>query len=113
MAPSKHSRRSFLTAVAAAVVLPAATVLAADDLNALRRSGAVGERFDGFLVARQGSARATVDSINAQRRKIYEKRAKEAGVALEQIGRVYAEQIMKDAPNGTYFLQEGGQWVQK
>ncbi len=113
MAPSIHSRRYFLTAVAAASLLPAMTALAADDLNALRRAGAVGERYDGFLVARDGGARATVDSINAQRRKIYEKRAKDAGVALEQIGRVYAEQIMKDAPRGTYFLQESGQWVQK
>ena len=108
-----HSRRHFLTALAAASLLPAAAALGADDLNALRRSGAVGERYDGFLVARDGGARGTVDSINAERRKIYEKRAKEAGVALDQIGRVYAEQIMKDAPKGTYFLQEGGQWVRK
>ena len=113
MAPFKHCRRHFLTALAAAILLPAAAALGADDLNALRRSGAVGERYDGFLVARDGGARATVDSINAQRRRIYEKRAKEAGVPLDQIGRVYAEQIMKDAPGGTYFLQESGQWVRK
>ena len=109
------TRRTFLAATALAVVLPAVPALGAGKLDELRTSGAVGERYDGFLVVRDGGgdAKAAVKKINGQRRKIYEKRAKEAGVSVEQIGQVYAQEIMEDAPNGTYFLTQDGKWSKK
>lgn len=115
MTKTRLNRRTFLAATALAIALPAAAALGADKLDSLRTSGAVGERYDGFLMVKDGGgdAQATVDKINGQRRQIYEKRAKKSGVSLEQIGQVYAGEIMEDAPKGTYFLQKNGQWVRK
>ena len=115
MTKNALTRRSFLAASASALVLLPASIRAASKLDELRTSGAIGERFDGFLMVRGGGgdAKSTVQKVNGQRRKIYEKRAKSAGVSVDQIGRVYAEEIMEDAPKGTYFLKEDGQWVKK
>lgn len=85
----------------------------ADQLDDLRRSGAVGEAYDGFARARDGSAQGFVTSLNEQRRVIYVQRAKAQSVTVEQVGRVYAVEILKKAPAGTWFLKENGQWTQK
>lgn len=85
----------------------------AESLDALRASGAVGERFDGLLAARDGSAKAYVKKVNAQRRKIYAKRAKAQGIAAGQVGRVYAREIMADVAPGTWLLKPDGSWAQK
>lgn len=110
------NRRIFLgAAVALAFSAAALTALPAyaDKLNDLRLSGAVGEAYDGFARAREGSAKSFVQGVNAQRRKIYTKRAKSQGVSVDQVGRVYAGQIAKKAPSGTWFLLESGKWKQK
>jgi hypothetical protein len=62
--------------------------------------------------ARRG-ARSAVDAVNAKRRAIYAERAKEQGTAADQVGRVYARQILTKAPAGTWFLKESGEWVRK
>lgn len=85
----------------------------AQDLDALRASGQVGERFDGYAQARDGSLGGFVQQVNAQRKQIYQQRAAEQGVSADQVGRVYAKEIMAKAPKGTYFLNESNQWVQK
>ena len=85
----------------------------ADQLDDLRASGAVGEAFDGFTRARDGSANEFVAGLNDRRRAIYVKRAKSEGVSVEQVGRVYAVEIFKKAPGGTWFLSEDGKWSQK
>ena len=85
----------------------------ADQLDDLRRSGAVGEAYDGFARARDGSAQGFVASLNEQRRTIYVQRAKAQNVTVEQVGRVYGAEILKKAPAGTWFLNENGQWTQK
>jgi hypothetical protein len=85
-------------------------------LDAPRASGAVGESFNGYAVVRnQGDAQlnALVADVNAQRRQVYEQRAKAENVPVEQIARVYAQQIINGAPKGTWILRENGQWVQK
>ena len=51
--------------------------------------------------------------MNAERRTIYSQRATAERVSVEQIGRVYAAEILKSAPPGTWFLEESGRWVQK
>ena len=85
----------------------------AQSLDQLRASGAVGERFDGYAQALQSSAAGTVDQVNAKRRQIYAERAASEGVSLDQIGRVYAQQIFSKAPPGTKFLQQNGAWITK
>ncbi len=107
-------RLSLFAALAVALSLAVAPA-SAQSLDQLRKSGAVGERFDGFAVARQGggSARAIVDQINAKRRQIYAKRASQQGVSVDQVGRVYAKTIQGKAPRGTWFLDQSGRWRRK
>ena len=85
-------------------------------LDAPRAAGQVGERYDGYAVAR-GSVPATVTSIitqvNGQRRTVYEDRARAQGVTAEAVGRIYAAEIIRLAPTGTWFLSEAGVWSQK
>ena len=111
-------RSSFVTA--AAFVLLALSfvsgVRADDRLDQLRRSGAVGERYDGLLVVRsQGdaAARAVADQVNAQRSAIYEAQAKRENADVRDVGKIYALEIAGKAPAGTWFLGEDGKWVQK
>jgi len=113
-------RRRFLSIMVALPVAAAASALfpvvaGAQSLNALRASGAVGEGYDGLARVRQagGGARSVVDAVNAKRRAIYAERAKEQGTTADQVGRVYARQILGKAPAGTWFLKESGQWVRK
>ncbi len=109
-------RKFFRLAVLATVALvlglsaPAARAQSLDDLRA---SGAVGERYDGYAQALQSSAGATVKQVNAKRQKIYAERAASEGVSVDQIGRIYAQQIFAKAPPGTKFLQENGSWIAK
>jgi len=110
------ARRRFIASLAAAAFFSAAVIhplAAKDDLDALRASGAVGESYDGYVVDRNGKNAAVVAGINAKRRAIYEKQAKSEGVAAAAVGQVYAQQIMKKAPKGTWFLNQQGQWAQK
>ena len=112
-------RRRFLSIMVALPVAAAAALFpvaaGAQSLNALRASGAVGEGYDGFARVRKagGGARSVVDAVNAKRRAIYAERAKEQGTAADQVGRVYARQILGKAPAGTWFLKESGEWVRK
>ncbi len=85
----------------------------AQSLDQLRASGAVGERFDGYAEALQSGAAGTVNQVNAKRSQIYADRAASEGVSPDQIGRVYAKQILAKAPPGTKFLQDNGAWITK
>ena len=112
-------RRRFLSIMVALPVAAAAALFpvaaGAQSLNALRASGAVGEGYDGLARVRKagGGARSVVDAVNAKRRAIYAERAKEQGTTADQVGRVYARQILTKAPAGTWFLKESGKWVRK
>lgn len=86
-------------------------------LDGPRRAGTIGERYDGYAVVRSQSESVTlaplVGSVNAERRKIYTERAHAENVPVEQIGRVYAAEIYRSAPSGTWFLRDDGQWIRK
>lgn len=108
------SRRALLgmAVIAGAVSLLPALGHAAS-LKDLLASGAVGERWDGFVQARDGSAQGTVNEVNAKRRTLYEQRAKETGTTVLDVGRIYAAELYQKASPGTWFLLENGSWVQK
>lgn len=109
-------RRTFIASAAAFVVGMSLLMISpamADELDDLRVSGAVGEAFDGYARARADPAKDFVISVNDQRKSIYVKRAKKEGVSLDQVGRVYAAQIIQKAPAGTWLLAEDGKWSQK
>jgi uncharacterized protein len=111
-------RQAFLT-LAALLILAFASDLRAQStrlLDAPRAAGTVGERYDGYAIAR-GAVSADlaklVDQVNGERRAIYAAEAKSKNVPIEEIGKVYAGQILKSAPAGTWFLGENGQWTRK
>jgi len=104
----------FSLLVATALVLPLlAEPVAAQSLDELRSSGKVGERYDGFAVARDSSAANTVKAVNAKRRAIYEQQAAKQKISVEQVGMVYANEIVQQVPNGTWILTADGKWRQK
>jgi uncharacterized protein YdbL (DUF1318 family) len=86
-------------------------------LDGPRRAGTIGERYDGYAVVRSQAESVTlaplVGRINAERRKVYSERAHAENVPVDQIGRVYATEIYRSAPAGTWFLREDGQWIRK
>ena len=82
-------------------------------LDELRASGKVGERYDGYAVARDPSAADLVKEVNDKRRKIYEERAKKQGVSAEAVGQVYAKEIVDQVPAGTWVLTADGEWRRK
>lgn len=85
-------------------------------LDAPRAAGTVGERYDGYAVARgpvSPDVDALIQQVNAERRALYAQRAQSEGVPVEAIGKIYAGEIVKSAPPGTWFLAENGQWTRK
>ena len=87
----------------------------AQSLDDLRASGAVGERYDGYAEVRDpgaSGAKSRVQGVNQKRKKIYDERAAAQGTTADKVGALYADQIMRKAPSGTWFLQENGKWRQ-
>ncbi|SDF77335.1 hypothetical protein SAMN05216241_102302 [Limimonas halophila] len=111
--------RRHLLALVPAVLLAAvaAPVAGTPSLDSLRAQGVIAERYDGYVEIRvddpPSGAKQVVDQVNAKRRQIYQERAKNQGVAPEAVGKVYAEQIVERAPDGTYFKKPDGSYVQK
>lgn len=103
--------REIINAIVVSLLLCGTSAWAAD-LEALRASGAIGERVDGYVVAREPSAQAEADAINAQRRTIYQEKAAAQGIDVVQVGKVYAEEILRKVPAGTW-IQINGQWRKK
>jgi hypothetical protein len=108
------SRRALLglaVALGAATLLPATGRAAS--LGEMLGSGKLGERYDGFVQARDPSAQGFAADVNNKRRGIYEKRANETGQTVDVVGRIYAAELYQKAAPGTWFLLENGSWVQK
>ena len=88
----------------------------AADLDTLRAEGVIAERYDGYVELRSGGgaeAKQLVEQVNDKRRAIYRKRADKQGVPVEQVGRVYAKQLLEKIPEGTYVRKPDGSYVQK
>lgn len=84
----------------------------ADSLENLRASGAIGESYNGYVVAREPGAKEEADEINAKRRAIYQEKAAAQGIDIEQVAKVYAAEIIRTVPPGTW-IQTNGQWRKK
>lgn len=78
-----------------------------------RASGALGESISGYVIARKPAAKADADATNAKRKALYAEKAKAQGVSIDQVGRVYAKEIIKKVPRGTWIQNASGKWYQK
>ena len=76
------------------------------DANPERVDGDVGDR----AVARRHPALVDLVDHRIHQR---DSRAAEQGVAADAVGKVYAQQIIQNAPAGTWFLDPSGGWRQK
>ncbi|MBL0010389.1 MAG: YdbL family protein [Nitrosomonas sp.] len=104
-----------LLGISSAILLALTLCIApawADALDNLRASGAIGETYEGYVVARDASAQAEADAINAKRKAIYQEKAAAQGIDIEQVGKVYAAEIIRKVPAGTW-IQIDGQWRKK
>jgi uncharacterized protein len=102
--------RLFLVA-ALLVAAPAAAQTPAVD--AARASGAVGERYDGYLgVAAPVSpaVRSQVASINIQRRKLYSNLAASKGVSPQDVGITAGCQLLSRVAAGQAYMLGDGAW---
>jgi uncharacterized protein YdbL (DUF1318 family) len=109
-------RARLVLTLALFALLGTATPVFAADLDSLRASGVIAERYDGFVEIRESGgaeARRIVEEVNAKRREIYRERAESQGVSVDQVGRVYAEQILERLPDGAWFRAPDGEYVQK
>ncbi len=85
----------------------------AQSLKSELQNGNVGERWDGFVQARNNSAQGLVNNVNGKRKKLYEKRARELGQSPQVVGQVFAKELYDRARSGTWFLNQNGSWYQK
>jgi uncharacterized protein len=109
--------RAALAVLALSLMLPA-SVAHADALDDARAAGLLGERPDGYVDVVTASPTPDIvqlrDTINAQRRKIYQQLAGEKGVPVEEVGALAAEKtIAQRLKPGMYYMDSSGQWVQK
>lgn len=95
--------------------VPQAT--AASKLDQYRAQGIIAERYDGLVELRASGAptdaRSLVNEVNTRRRDLYRKRAASQGVPMEEVGKIYASEILGRAPAGTYFKKPDGTYVRK
>lgn len=112
---AKMTVKKSLTGISYAIFLTLTLCLApawADSIENLRASGAIGESVDGYVIAREPGAQAEADAINAKRKAIYQEKAAAQGIDIEQVGKVYAAEIVRKVPPGTW-IQVNGQWIKK
>ncbi len=86
-------------------------------VDAAKASGVVGEQADGFLGLVTGSAsseiRAAVNEINALRREAYRSMAKQKGETIENVGKVFALDLIGRVPSGQMYRDGNGSWQRK
>lgn len=94
----------------------AAPVQADDALDRLRANGEIIERFDGYVEAAPSAsaeAKAKVAEVNAKRQALYQQRAAQNNAPVSEVGKVFALEIIKQAPAGTYFRNADGSLTRK
>lgn len=84
-------------------------------IDALKKSGALGEGADGYLHVRQaaGNAANVANAENADRRKVNQMIAQKEGTTVDQVSRKVAATIMKNAKKGHWVQKPNGTWYQK
>ena len=112
----RNSSSSFYRSIMMTIVvfiLASGITAWAGSLQDLRASGALGESTSGYAVARDPGANAEVASINKKRKAVYAKKAAAQGVSIDQVGKVYAKEIINKVPAGTWIQNQQGQWLKK
>lgn len=99
--------------IAATLLLAVPGAAQTPALDAARASGAIGERYDGYLgVAATVSqaVRSQVASINIQRRQLYSNLAASKGVSPQDVGVTAGCQLLARVPVGQSYMLGDGTW---
>lgn len=103
--------RRFLLLAVAVFAIPALAQTAA--IDAARSTGAVGERFDGYVgIAAPVSAvvRSQVSTINIRRRSLYSSLASRKGASPQEVGITAGCQLLARVPVGQAYMLSDGSW---
>src|SRR5262245_2642474 len=99
-----------------AAVLLSAPIARADELDAAKAAGQVGERADGYLGV-VGSAPPgvgnLVNDVNAKRKAKYGEIAKQNGTGADAVGALMGQKLIERAPSGQFVMGTDGRWVRK
>jgi len=114
----RHRISTAAVALAAAILFFAAAPNAwAEELEAAKASGQVGERPDGYLGLVSASASPAVGQlvtdINAKRKAKYAEIAKQNGTAVDAVAALMGAKLIERAPAGQYVMGADGRWVKK
>lgn len=108
-------RRVLLLAAAIAALAMPASAPAQDPATiiAAKRSGQIGERYDGYLgyvITPSAALRRQVDAVNIRRRSLYSGLAARKGVSPEEVGITAACSLLSRIVVGEYYLLGQGSW---
>jgi len=102
---------------AALLLFAAAPNAGAEDLDAARAAGWVGERPDGYLGlvgdSAPAAAKTLVEEINAKRKLKYAEIAKQNGTSTEAVAALMGAKLIERTPPGEYVMGADGRWRKK
>ena len=91
--------------------------LQAEEIDAAKQAGIVGEQSDGYLGVVRSDAPAEVkglvDQVNTQRRTAYQEIADRNGTPVETVARLAGVKLVERAAPGEYVRDDTGQWKRR
>lgn len=104
-----------LLSVIAVAIITVSSAAFALDLQTARKSGAVGEKLDGYIavVKPSADAEALVADVNKKRKQEYEKISKQNGQPVDVVAKLAAEQIINKLATGSLYQNASGSWQSK
>ena len=97
-------------------VLLAAPIARADELDAAKTAGHVGERADGYVGATPNAppdVSGIVNEVNAKRKAKYAEIAQKNGTAVDAVAAIAGQKLIERAPAGQMVMGSDGKWVKK
>jgi uncharacterized protein len=97
----------------AALMVGGAAIAQTPTVDAGRRSGIVGERYDGYLGfagAPSAALRSQVDAVNIRRRSLYSNLATSRGVSPQEVGITAGCQLLRRVQLGEAYMLSDGVW---
>ncbi|MBM4152824.1 MAG: DUF1318 domain-containing protein [Kiritimatiellaceae bacterium] len=86
----------------------------APQIVAMKSSGVIGEKADGYLgIIKAGADQSVVNAENADRKAVYAEIAKSSGASPTSVARRRALQIIEQASPGDWLQAADGSWYQK
>lgn len=105
--------RIVIAAAAASLALPSAAAQQSTPIDAARRAGVVGERYDGymgFVATPPAELRRQVNAVNLRRRNLYIQLAARRSVDAQVVGIATACELIPTLPAGQFYMLSDGVW---